>query len=716
MNRRKFILQSALGIAGAGILGTIGCTPTRRFIAETAAEMDIPSGVSDFEFETWLDILPDGKFKLHAPKMEMGQGVFSGFALMVAEELNVSPNQIQVVPAATDRGPVDRAGTGGSSSTYSLFEPILEMAATLRESLKLAAAKKWGVPAMEIDAKDGFLTHQTKRLSYEQIAREQTDWKVAKTPKLKPSSQYRYIGKPFPRIDLQDKVMGKPIFGIDQTLPGMVYAEIIYSPVFGGEVKGIQSDEAKKLSGVLHIENQKSWVGVVATKRYIAKKASTLLKIDWESKEIPFTPEVWKNRIQVGHGTEVSVQKDGRVKKALSTGPTLTAEYRTPLGAHAALEPSVCLAEVKGDTLVLHMSTQMTQIAQLQVASATRFSASNIIVKPSFIGGGFGRKATMFNAIEAAILADAVKKPVQVLWSRENEFQHGYVRPNTHHRLTAGWNSEGSVNAMEHHQATGDMMLEYLPPIALKAMGADMFSAGHGARIPYEIPAKETTMWQDKLPFKTGIWRSVGMFSNTFAIESFLDELAKQLNQDPLSFRLNLLKTSEEPLLQRRYHVLKKLGDTFGWFGPKPEAVGWGIACGEDRKSIAATAVEVGWKEGQFQVRRVVQVLDAGKIINPNGVHQQVEGATMMAMSAALYEEIPLGDQRLGVSNFHEYPVVKLIDTPIIEVVLVEGDDRPYGVGEPPMAPVAPALANAIFDLTGKRIRQLPLLKDNILA
>lgn len=716
MNRRKFILQSAMGLVGVGVVGTIGCTPTRRFIAEATSGMELPSGVTDFDFETWLDILPDGKFRLHAPKMEMGQGIFTGFALMVAEELDIRPDQIEVVPAATDRGPVDRAGTGGSSSTYSLYEPIMEMAATLRESLKVAASKKWGIAIEKIRTENGVVIGPSHKITYADLAAEQEKWDVAKTPDLRPASQHRWIGKPHPRVDLRAKVEGKPIFGIDQSVPSMVYAEIIYPPMFGGEVVSMQTEAAKKISGVLHIENQKTWVGIVATKRYIAKKAVGAIQIEWKSQETPFTPEIWHDRIQVGHGTEVSVQKDGRVKKALATGPTLTAEYRTPLGAHAALEPSVCLAEVMGDELRLHMSTQMAQIAQLQVAAQTRFKASNITIIPSFIGGGFGRKATLFNAIEAATLADAVKKPVQVLWTRENEFQHGYVRPNTHHRVTAGWDAEGQLKAMEHHQATGDMMLEYLPPVALKAMGADMFSAGHGARIPYLVPAKETTMWQDKLPFKTGIWRSVGMFSNTFAVESFMDELAKQLNQDSLKFRLSLLENTDDSLLKRRAEVLKKLGDAFGWFGPKPEGVGWGIACGEDRKSIAGTAIEVAWKEGQFQVRRVVQVLDAGKIINPNGVHQQVEGATMMALSAALFEEIPLGDQRLGVQNFHEYSVIKLAHTPQIEVVLIEGEDRPFGVGEPPMAPVAPALANAIFDLTGKRIRQIPLLKEDLLA
>lgn len=716
MNRRKFIIQSALGLAGAGVIGTIGCTPTRRFIAETAADFEIPSGVSDFAFDTWLDILPNGLFRLHAPKMEMGQGIFTGFALMVAEELDISPQQIEVVPATSIRGPLDRAGTGGSSSTYSLYDPIREMAATLRESLKLAAAAEWNIPVDQIRTENGQLISAGKTASYEAIAQKQKKWKVASTPILRSESQHKWIGKPFPRVDLEAKVLGAPIFGIDQVLPGMVYAEIIYAPLFGGVVQTIDDTEARKVAGLLHIEKQPTWVGIVATKRYTAKKAAALLQIDWKSAEDPFTLDIWKERIKVGNGTQVSVQKDGRVRKALATGPTLSAEYFTPLGAHAALEPSVCLAHVQGDQVSLHISTQMAQIAQMQVSSATRFNTSDIEIIPTFIGGGFGRKATLFNAIEAVVLSDRLKKPVQVLWTRENEFQHGYVRPNTHHRLTAGWNADLEITAMEHHQATGDMMLEYLPAIALKAMGADMFSAGHGARIPYEIPVKQATLWQDKLPFKTGIWRSVGMFANTFAIESFVDELAHQIQQDPLRLRLQLLKDTTDSVLIRRRNVLTKLGEVFGWFGPKPEGVGWGIACGEDRKSVAATAVEVGWKAGEFYVRRVVQVLDAGKIINPNGVHQQVEGATMMAMSAALWEEVPLGENRLGVQNFHEYPVVKLKETPQIEVVLLEGLERPYGVGEPPMAPVAPALANAIHDLTGKRIRSLPLLKENLLA
>jgi isoquinoline 1-oxidoreductase beta subunit len=261
---------------------------------------------------------------------------------------------------------------------------------------------------------------------------------------------------------------------------------------------------------------------------------------------------------------------------------------------------------------------------------------------------------------------------------------------------------------MQHEQATGDMILLSLSPIAMKVLGADFLSAGHGSHIPYSVANRKATMWQGLLPFQTGIWRGVGMYSNTFAIESFVDEMAHKAKKDPLAFRLEHLDEKDE-LLKRRKDILKIVAEKAGWNTPKPEGVGRGIASGEDRKGICAAVVEVKVVEGKIQVTKVIQIIDAGKIVNPEGVRQQVEGATMMAMSAAMYEDVSILDGQFEQTNFHNYRVARLADAPQIEVIIHEGTDKPHGVGEPPMAPIAPAIANAIFDLTGKRLRTLPL-------
>lgn len=709
ISRRKFLIRSGIGLAGASALLYFGCTPIRRAIGSTAAEMDLPSGILSFDTDLWFTLEKDNTLTIRSPKVEMGQGIFTGLAMLVAEELDMDMQQIKVIHASTQNGAADFAGTGGSSTTTSLYVDLREMAATLRETIKQAASKQLNIPTDQLITKSGKVIYANGEMTYSEIALKSPDWKIAKTPELRPEKEFKIIGTSQKRVDLEDKVLGKPIYGIDVDLPEMVYGQIVYSPFLGGKMGKVDTKEAQKVKGVLTIHQDKEWIGVVAKNQYAALKAAKLIQVDWQVAKKATNEEIIE-AITVGKGTHVNIQDKGNVERTFTstTNAKVTAAYRTPPGIHATMEPSVSVASVEGDNVTIYMGTQMAQIVKGQITSKTRFKSDNINIQPTMLGGGFGRKATLYNVVEAITLSDKVKKPVKVIWTREQEFQNGYLRPNTHHALRGSVTKTGEIESFQHEQATGDMILQNFPPIALKALGADMFSAGHGARIPYIIPNKKADMWQNVLPYPTGIWRSVGMFSNTFAVECFVDELAHAAKKDPIEFRINHLQ-DDDNLVRRRKELLVLLAQKAGWDTPKKPGVGRGIATGEDRKAIAATMVELEVVEGQIRIIRVVQLLDSGKIVNPDGARQQVEGATIMALSAALFEDVSIEDGQISATNFHQYNVAKLAHTPQIEVYFHEGGEKPYGVGEPPMAPVAPAIANALFDLTGKRFRSLPL-------
>ncbi len=707
-SRRKFLTRAGIGLAGTAALLYFGRSPIRRKISGFTAEMDLPSGIMNFDAGMWFEVNADNTITLKSPKVEMGQGIFTGFAMLAAEELDVALDKIKVVHATTLNGAADLAGTGGSSTTTSLYKDIRIVAATLRETLKLAASKIWNVDPSVISTKEGVLSTGDKSMTYAELAKQTTEWKAAKTPELRPESGFKYVGTEQKRHDLKDKVLAKPIYGIDTDLPNMVYGAALYSPYIGGTLKKVDTTEAQKTAGTIGIFAYEDWIGVVANSRYAAEMAVEKINAEWDYAAKYSTKDVL-DTITVGKGNEVNVQKHGDTEGVLDEKIShfLQSEYRTALGAHAGMEPSVTVADVVGDKATIYTSFQMTNKIQGDVANGIDLSTKNVDVRTAYLGGGFGRRAMKHNAVEAAKLSKAVGKPVHLLYTRQQEFQNGYFRPNTHHVLRGQLDGNAKMVAMKHELATADMVLWGLSPLAMTVLGADFISAGHGSHIPYAIPNRKATMWQGVLPFKTGIWRGVGMFANTFAVECFVDEMAHKAGEDPLKFRLDHCDDSE--LLKRRKDVLTILGEKAGWGSPKADGIGRGIAVGEDRKTISAAVAEVKIVDGQIKVVKVTQIIDAGKIVNPDGVRQQVEGATMMAMSAALFEDVQIEDSQIVQTNFHNYTVAKLIDAPQIEVIMHQGAPKPYGVGEPPMSPVAPAIANAIFDLTQKRLRSLPL-------
>lgn len=712
LNRRRFLLSGGLLLGGTMTALYFGRGPLRRAAAGYVSQMDLPSGIAQFEPDFWFGVQDDNTILLKSPKAEMGQDIFTGFAMLAAEELDIAPEAILVRPGSTADSAVDHTGTGGSSTTASLYVPLRQVAATLRQTLKLAAAEHWGIAAQEITTADGHLIAGGRRMSYAEVHAVTQHWQVADTPELRPAASFRVVGSERQRSDLLPKVLGQPIYGIDAELPDMVYAMVLYSPFIDGRLTSLDSSAAERFPGVLQVLRDGDLVAVVAESRYAAEMGKRRLVAQWE------VPKRWQQQdidasVTVGNGRSVSIQRQGDTASQLGEDgkrgdDVIEAEYRTPLAAHAHLEPNGVVARVDGDGALIITGTQMADAVRTEVAKALSLSKDDVEIRNCFLGGGFGRRYFRNNAGDAARIARAVGRPVHLFKDREDEFRNGYLRPNAHHVYRAKLDGRKMV-ALEHLMASGDMFLENSPlaPVSW-IFGADWISAGHGLHIHYDVPHKNTEMWHRVLPFQTGIWRGVGMVTNAFAGECFIDELANRADVDPLVFRLTHLD-DEEPHGQRLRQVLEAAAEASGWSESRRPGVGWGIACAEDRRTMVAAVAQVSVEGQRIRVHKITQAIDPGVIVHPEGVRNQVEGATMMGLSTALYEEIRVEDGQLHATNFHQYPMASLQDAPEIEVILLAGADKPSGVGEPPIAPVAPAIANAVFDLTGRRLRQLPL-------
>jgi isoquinoline 1-oxidoreductase subunit beta len=713
-SRRKFFKRAGI-VLGTTVIGVyLGRNFIRTKVAQFSGDMDLPLGIFNMEPDFWFEVQEDNKVLLKLAKMEMGQGVFTGAAMIAAEELGVPVEQINVQPASTKNGPKDMAGTGGSSSTLGLYIPLREVAATMREMLKTAAAKKWAVDINTISVENGLMTSGTNQMTYAEITKQTTEWVVPKTPALKPSSEFKYIGTERKRVDLVPKVMGDAIFGIDMELPEMLYATILYPPYIGGTLKSVDTSEAESHQGVVKVVKDDNWIGVIAQNRFASVMGSRKLKAEWE------VPKKWQQAeieeaIKPENGVSyVQMQNDGNIDILNKEGEDIFSQtYTTPIGVHAQMEPNGTIAHVEGDKALIITGTQWADRVQDNVASAIGIKKDNVEIKTTFLGGGFGGRYFLSTAPAAAKLSKAVGKPVHLLRTREEEFQNRYFRPPSNHRLSAKVGDDGTILAINHVMSSADMAIKsFAGDFALTLVGADFASTGHGTRILYNFKNRYSKVINCELPFPTGIWRGVGQFPNSFAVECFIDELAKKTGKDPIQFRIDHLTDTENPVLMRCKKALETLAEKSGWQSPKAPETGRGIALCEDRKSIAVAMIEVQKVSGKIKVTRVVQVIDPGMIINPEGVRMQVEGATMMGISAGMFEATYVKDGQFTASNYHQYPMAMLSDTPEIEVIFIEGSDKPYGVGEGPIGPVAPALANAVFDLTGERIRSLPLVKD----
>ncbi len=708
VSRRGFLV--GLGVTGVGLaLGVrLGTPVVRRRIAGYLDGATIPVR-ADHPPGAWFEVSEEGRVTLFVPKVEMGQGIHTALAQIAAEELGVPWEDLDVAQASTARGFRSLMGTSGSFSVSTLYTPLREAAATLRETLRLEAARQLGLPADELRAEGGVFRHEAtnRSLGYGEVVAA-TDIATLEVPDelppLKAASEFTVIGRSLPRVDLLDKLTGRAVYGYDARLPNMAYGAVARPPRLGARPKTVESGAASTLEGVVRVVVEDNFVGVVATSRARAYDALDALDISWEGGLTLDQADI-DAMVSVDAGNGVEIQREGDPAEHLQ-GRTLEATYRTPFAAHAHLEPQAALVAAEPDSVVVFASTQFPDSVRNDVAEVLGRDPDEVEVTATYLGGGFGRKAGSDVSIEAARLSAAAGRPVHVGWNRSEDLRYGYVRPPTQHVLRAALDPSGYLAALEHRQASGDVAFAFLPGVAALVMGAD-FGAWRGAMIPYNVPHKRTIAHRVELPVPTGWWRGLGLLPNTFAQESFIDELAYEAGADPLEFRLHHLPRTE--LGERFRRVLETAAARAAWSEPPPRGRARGLALCVDAGTVVAEVAEVSVEGENIRVHRVSAAIDPGLVINPDGVEAQTQGAIIMGLSSTLLEALTLKNGMYEAANFDRYPLLTLKDAPDIEVVVLESGDTPHGVGEPPIGPIAAAVANAVFALTGERLRDLPL-------
>lgn len=716
LSRRKFIVRTLLGGVGVAVGATyLGRNAIRRNILEFVDKGEGTYMGSVDDPMIWFEITNDNIVTLFSPKVEMGQGSLTGLAQIAADELEIDVQHIKVAHASSASGNLDAFATGGSTSISGLWQPLRELSATMREMLKLEAARKLGVEANVLTIKNGSVSDGQQSLTYGEIVQDVSEWEVPDTPTLKPVKDYQFVGKRIPRIDLVDKVIGAPLFGMDTTLPDMLYGAVARSSKIGATYVGVDASAAANMPGVVKIVEEPDFVGVVATSRVAAENAKNALKVTWKTERNWQTADI-EEMLQVGKGEPAVIQTEGDADGILSEAEKsedknyVTASYNSPLGSHAQMEPNGALADVREDGATIYMATQVIRITRDEVAERLRLEKDQVNIVPSYLGGGFGRRLHTPNAIHAAVLSQAVGKPVKCFLNRKEEFQHDTFRPPTHHVLKAKLNEKGMIEAMEHNVSSGDVAIgsPLLPGFVHSILGSDV-GAWRGGMIQYKgIPNFRAVSWRVKLPFATSWWRSLGLLANTFAIESFIDELAIQSGIDPVTFRLNHIQNDKAG--NRLKKVIETAVEKANY---QDKVVGnrtMGFAASTDASTPVAQVADVSIEGKTIVVHKVTCVIDPGLVVNPDQVKAQCEGCIIMGMSAAMHERMYVEDGQLKPTIYGPYDMALMKHAPKeIDVVILENDDKPGAVGEPPLGPIGAAIANAVFRITGTRLRAMPL-------
>ena len=705
VTRRGFLI--GLGTTGVLAAGGVafGLPVLQRTIAGTFDQASAPFSV-DAAPLTWFEVTPSNQVILYVPKAEMGQGIHTALGQIAAEELGVEWDQLVIEQTSTLRGHND-GGTGGSGSVASLFTPLRTAAATLRVMLATRAAEKMGVSAETLTIANGIISAPNgSSLTYGEVVEGVTEWvEPEEAPTLKPRKDWQFIGKAQQRVDFESKLTGQPVYGLDARMPNMLYGAVARPNTIEGKLISAEAGKAATMPGVVDVIIEDDLVAVIAETRYQAELARNNLQIEWDDGKLWQQAEL-DEIVTVGNGKGVVIQKEGDADSLLKSGNVVIAEYRTPMAAHAHLEPQAALVDVQADKVTAFVSTQFPDTVSSNLAEVLGMDNEQVDLKATYLGGGFGRKLNADIAVEAARMSQRVGRPVHVSYNRREEFRNGFLRPSTHNILKATLDDDGNLLAIEHQQASGDVAFAFFPQVMIPVMGVD-FGAWRGSRFHYAFDNMRAVAWRTKLPLPTGWWRGLGLLANTFAIESFLDEVAHAAGRDPLEFRLSHLGTDGfQPQIRGTLEAVAEAAD---WGGPVPEGRARGIACSIDVQTPCAQVAEVSVENGQVRIHKVWSAIDPGVIINPDGVIAQTQGAIIQGLSSVLFEKITVKDGKIEAVNFNKYPLITMKEAPEIEVVLLETGDVPTGVGEPPIGPIGAAVANAVFALTGQRLREFPL-------
>lgn len=702
LSRRRFLQASAVGCGGLSLALSLGGCDRRAHGG---------AAVESFRPNAWLTISPDNSVTVFLAESEMGQGVMTSMPMLVAEELEADWETVLVrqAPIHPEYG---WQGTGGSTSVRNAWEPLRLAGAAAREMLISAAAERWKVPRAECHAYQSRVVHEPTRRSesYGALASAAATLPVPQDVPLKDARSFRLIGTPVGRVDSAEKVDGSAVFGIDVRLPDMLTATILHCPVFGGEVASVDARKALAVDGVHQVFTIDSGVAVVAADFWAAHLGRKALDVKWDfgSNQLTSSAQIGRRLRGVGETEGKVVREEGDLDAALSgAAHVLQAQYETSFQAHATMEPMCCTAQVRDNGCEIWAPTQQPTSAQREAAKQLGQDPDSwlgklrekiglgvsqaVVIHTTLLGGGFGRRNIQDFVAEAVQIAKRVNTPVKLIWPREEDIQHDYYNPATYQDLKAVLGEDGMPMAW-YHRVVGSR------------------HAGGAKELPYAIPNIRVEAVEVDTGIPLGPWRSVSHSYTAFAKECFVDELAVAAGRDALDYRLALLKAA--PRLKR---VLERAAEIAGWGRDLPEGRALGLAVHDSFGSYVAQVAEVSIKEsGQIKVHRVTCAVDCGIVVNPDTVMAQVEGSIAFGLTAALKSRITIKDGRVEQSNFDDFPLLTFDEMPKVETVILPSRERPGGMGEPGVPPIAPAVANAVFAATGVRARRLPIMSADI--
>ncbi len=711
-SRRTFVKIGV--VAGAGL--TLGVS--YRVIAGPGD----PLTDATFAPNAFLRIDTDGSVTVMVGRSEMGQGVATALPQLLAEELDVPWDRVsfEFAPAHPAYGMFGLQVTGGSTSVIQSWEPLREAGAAARWMLREAAAQQWGVEADQVQMHSGkAIGGDGSELTYGELAAAAALLDVPKNVPLKDPAEFRLIGESVPRLDVPVKTTGEAVFGIDAGPSDTRVAVVARCPVFGGSVRSFDPAPALAVPGVDEVVELESGVAVVAAGYVAAKAGRDALVVEWD--EGPGSElddaEIFRRFAAATQDGGGSARDDGDVDAVFAAGgEPIRATYQLPYLAHATMEPMNCTVWVRDGRCTVWTGSQFQNApgivgggARQVAAKAAGVGADDTEVHTTFLGGGFGRRAERDFVREAAELAGKIDGPVKVIWSREDDMQHDFYRPASYHEIAAVLDADGMPEAWQHDIATQSILLHlvpgWVPGFAGRFAGSKDPTATEGARNqPYHVPNIRVTYARVDLPIPVGFWRSVGHTHTAFVVESFIDELAHAAGRDPYEYRRDLLDAHP-----RHRAVLDAVAEASGWGSPAPQGRARGIAMAESFGSFVAEVAEVSVENGRPRVHKVWCAIDCGVVLNPAIVRAQMESGIVYGLTAALYGEINIERGRVVQSNFHDYQMLRMNEAPEVEVLLTPSGDAPGGVGEPGTPPIVPAVTNAIFALTGERVRKLPI-------
>jgi isoquinoline 1-oxidoreductase beta subunit len=701
LTRRNFVVVTSA--AGAGLALGLHASPSRH-----SNNLKSPPP-QDFAPDTWLRIDPKGTVTITVAKSEMGQGVRTALPMIVAEELDADWSRVRVEQAVAD-GKYGSMSTGGSTSVRTSWERLRKAGAAARQMLLTAAAERWNVPPDECRTENGTVIHVPtgRTLGYGDVSEAAAKLPVPENPKLKDPKDFRIVGRRIPRTDTPEKVDGSARFGLDVRVPNMLHATVARCPVFGGKVASYDDAKVRTLPGVKEVLQIESGIAVIADSTWHSLKARDALTVQWdEGPSASLTSARISTMLKESLAKPAAVaEKSGDTSGALArAAKNLESIYEVPFLAHATMEPMNCTAFVRKDSCEVWAPTQNPQAVRREAAKITGLAEERILVQTTYLGGGFGRRLETDFAAEAIRISQRLSVPVQVTWSREDDMQHDFYRPVSMHLLQGGLDDNGKLVALTHRVAAPSIG-EQRSPGRIKD-GLDKGALEGAGQMPYDIPNVLIDYVMSNTPVPVGYWRSVFPSQTVFALESFIDELAAAASSDPYEFRRGMME--KNPKMK---NVLDLAAEKAGWGKPLPGGRFRGIAFSPPAffMTPVAQVAEISLDpKGQIRVHRVVAAIDCGIAVNPTGVEAQMESGIVYGLTAALKGQVTIDRGRVVQGNFDDYPLLTMEEMPEIEVHIVKSGDPPTGTGEPGLPATAPAVANAFFAATGKRLRHLPL-------